>query len=75
MVAIHRRWYGRLDEVVGKLRRSVLDVNVEVEVKRGVNAGCRRTDRRPLQLIGKHGPGTTTYSFYLTQIPPNPLRP
>jgi putative transposase len=81
IVAVHRRWRGRavelegkrLDEVAEKLRRSVLDVEVEVEFKRRVYAGRRRTDRRRLRLIGVRDLETRTYWFYLTNIPPSDL--
>jgi putative transposase len=81
IVGVHRRWRGRavelegkrLDEVAEQLQRAVLDVEVEVEFKRRVYAGKRRTDRRQLRLLGVRDPKTRSYWFYLTNIPPSEL--
>ncbi len=81
IVAVHRRWRGRsielegkrLDEVAGNLKRSTLDVEVEVQFKRRVYNGHRRTDRRRLRLIGVRDAESGAYWFYLTNIPPSEL--
>ena len=59
IVATHRQWRGRsielvgkrLGEVAGRLKRDVLDVEVEVAFKRRVYGGIRRTARRRLRLV------------------------
>ncbi|MCC7411852.1 MAG: IS4 family transposase [Gammaproteobacteria bacterium] len=76
IVGVHRRWRGRtvalegkrLDEVAGHLRRATLDVEVEVEFRRRVYGGRRRTDRRRLRLIGVRDAESASYWFYLTNI-------
>ena len=76
IVGVHRRWRGRsieleghrLDEVADRLKREVLDVEVEVEFQRRVYAGRRRTDRRRLRLVGVRDPDSSSYWFYLTNI-------
>ena len=81
IVGVHRRWRGRsvalegrrLDEVAGLLKRSTLDVEVEVEFKRRVYNDRRRTDRRRFRLIGVRDADSGTYWFYLTNIPPDDL--
>jgi putative transposase len=78
IVGVHRRWRGRavdlegqrLSDVAGQLKRVVLDVEVEVEFKRRVYEGQRRTDRRDLRLVGVRDADSGRYWFYLTNIPP-----
>ena len=78
IVGVHRRCRGRsveligrrLDEVADKLKRAVLDVEVEVEFQRRVYAGRRRTARRRLRLVGVRDEDTGAYWFYVTNIPP-----
>lgn len=60
IVAGHRRWRGRalalegqrLDAVAAKLKRAVLDVEVEVQFQRRAYRGYQRTDRSRLRLVG-----------------------
>ena len=81
IVGIHRRWRGRsieiegqrLNDVAARLKRCTLDVEVEVEFKRRVYAGHRRTHRRRLRLIAVRDPATASYWFYLTSISPKAL--
>ena len=83
IVAPHRRWRGRamaleglrLSEVADRLRREVLDAEVEVEFQRRVYGGVRRTARRRLRLVGVRLPEASEYRFYLTNIPPETLTP
>ena len=64
IVAIHRQWRGRaielegkrLSEVASRLRRDILDVEVEVAFQRRVYAGIRRTDS-PSPALGR-GPAS-----------------
>ncbi|MDZ7751426.1 MAG: IS4 family transposase [Gammaproteobacteria bacterium] len=77
IVDVNRLWRGRsialegdrLNGVAGKLRRIALDVEVEVQFKRGVYDGQRGTHRRRFRLIGVRDPHTAGYWFYLTNIP------
>lgn len=81
IVATHRQWRGRsieldgkrLGEVAGRLKRDVLDVEVEVVFKRRVYGGIRRTARRRLRLVAVRLPDSTEYRFYLTNIDPDSL--
>ena len=81
IVATHRRWRGRsidlegvrLSEVADRLRREVLDVEVEVAFKRRVYSGIRRTARRTMRLVGVRLPGSREYRFYLTNVGPEEM--
>jgi len=78
IVRVHRRWRGRalalegrrLDEIATRLKRSVVDIEVEVEFKRRVYGGVRRTDRRLLRLVGVRHRDSGEYRFYVTNIAP-----
>ena len=81
IVATHRQWRGRaielvgkrLGEVAGRLKRDVLDVEVDVAFKRRGYGGIRRTARRRLRLVAVRLPESTDYRFYLTNIDPGSL--
>ena len=81
IVEVHRVWRGRsvnlvgekLREVEGRLHRTVLDAEVEVEFQRRGYCGVRRTARRRLRLVGVRHPETAEYRFYLTNISPEQL--
>jgi IS4 transposase len=83
IVATHRRWRGRaiplegihLSEVEERLRREVLDAEVEVAFQRRVYRGRRHTARRCLRLVGVRLPESSECRFYLTNIPPETLTP
>jgi len=76
-----RQWRGRsvplvgrrLREVAGRLKREVLDVEVEVSFRRRVYAGRRSGKRRRLRLVGVRDSNTGRYHFYLTNISPERL--
>ena len=76
IVAVHRRHRGRaidlvggkLDEVADRLQREELDVEIEVEFKRRVYAGRRRTARRRFRLVGLRDPSDGSYWFYVTNL-------
>lgn len=78
---MHRRWRGRavalegqrLADVADQLKRTVLDVEVEVEFKRRAYAGQQQTGRRHLRLVGVRDPDSGSYWFYLTNIPTDVL--
>ena len=63
----------RLKEVASRLKRDVLDVEVEVTFKRRVYGGIRRTARRRLRLVAVRLPESSDYRFYLTNIDPESL--
>lgn len=77
IVAVNRRWRGRsrslvgkrLQEVIGTLKRGVLDVMVEVEFKRRSYRGKQSTGVRTFRLVGILNPDTGEYHLYLTNIP------
>jgi IS4 transposase len=83
IVATNRRWRGasvpligrKVSEVIERLKREVLDVVVEVQVKRRVYRGVRHTDRQRFRLVGVRDPVTREYHLYLTNIPPDRLSP
>ena len=80
-MGVHRRWRGRavelvgrrLDEVADRLKREILDVEVEVEFRHRVYAGRRRMGRRRLRPVGVRDTDTGSYWFYLTNIAPHDL--
>jgi putative transposase len=81
VVALHRRWRGRSVPMVGRrvneflerLKREVIDAEVEVAFKRRIYGGIRHTDRERFRLVGVKDPVTGTYHLYLTNIPPERL--
>lgn len=83
VVALHRRWRGRsvpmmgrrVSEFLHRLKREVIDAEVEVAFKRRVYGGIRHTDRERFRLVGVKDPLTGTYHLYLTNIPPERLTP
>ena len=56
-----------------RLKREILDVEMEVEFQRRVYAGRRRMDRRRLRLVGVRDADSGSYWFYLTNIAPEDL--
>ena len=83
IVALHRRWRGqsvpllgqRVNDVLSRLQRQTIDVEVEVTVKRRVYGGVRHTNRECFRLVAVRDPLTHTYHAYLTNIPPERLGP
>ena len=81
IVATHRQWRGRsielvgkrLKEVAGRLKRDILDVEVEVAFKRRGYGDIRRTARRRPRLVAVRLPDSSEYRFYLTNIDPESL--
>lgn len=76
IVSVNRRWRGqsrtvvgrRLQEVLGMLQRDELDVQVEVEFKRRVYRGMKRSDRATFRLIAIRNHDSGTYHCYLTNV-------
>jgi len=81
VVGLHRRWRGRavpvlgrrVSEFVDQLQRQVIDVEVEVNVRRRAYAGIRHMDRERFRLVGVRDPATGEHHLYLTNIPPEKL--
>jgi putative transposase len=59
----------RLQEVLGSLRRPVVDFEVEVQFKRREYGGNRSRDRARFRLVGLRNAATGRYHLYLTNIP------
>ena len=78
ITATRRQWRGRsvplvgerLRDVIERLRREVLDVEVEVAFRRRVYAGSCSGARRSLRLVGVRNEETGRYHLYVTNIPP-----
>ena len=62
-----------LTEVASRLKRDILDVEVEVASKRRMYGGIRRAARHRLRLVGVRLPGSGHEPFYLTNIDPDSL--
>lgn len=63
----------RLHEVLGRLDREIIDVNVEVEFSRRVYAGRRRRARRVFRVVGILNPSTKEHHLYITNVPADRL--
>lgn len=81
IVAVHRSWRGRsvpvigqkLRQVVGRLRREILDVTVEVAFPRRSYGGRTHHDTQRLRVIGIRDVRTGQYHLYVTNVPPDKL--
>lgn len=81
ITATLRQWRGRsvpvvgerLREVLGRLRREEIDLEVEVEFRRRVYAGKRSGKQRTWRLVGILNAETHRYHLYLTNIPADRL--
>jgi len=60
----------RLSEVLPKLQRQVLDVEVDVEFKRRKYKGKQRKDTTTFRLVALYNAEERKYHAYLTNIPP-----
>lgn len=77
ITAVHRRWRGRsvdvvgrrLQDVLGRLRREVIDMEVELRFHRRPYGGHRSTARARFRLVGVRNEETGTYHLYVTNIP------
>jgi len=78
---VHQTWRGRARPMVGKkvqqamvgLKRHIIDMQVEVEVKRRIYRGQCRKVKHTFRLVGIRHPETGTYHLYMTNIPPSLL--
>lgn len=76
IVAAHRGWRGRSLDVVGqrlqdvlpRLQRALLDVEVELSFKKRVYNGVRATHRRTFRLVAVRNDQTGQYHGYLTNV-------
>jgi len=81
ITATLRQWRGRnvplvgerLQDVIARLKREVLDVEVEVAFRRRAYLGSRAGARRTLRLVGVRNADTGRYHLYVTNIPPGRL--
>ncbi len=81
ITATLRQWRGRrvplvgerLRDVIERLQREVLDVEVEVAFRRREYLGSRSGARRTLRLVGVRNTDTGRYHLYVTNIPPDRL--
>jgi len=81
ITAVHCRWRGasiplvgqRLADVLPRLKRQVLDVEVELTFKRRSYNGKRSVARARFRLVGVRNPGGEGYHLYLTNVPPEQL--
>jgi IS4 transposase len=81
ITAVHRRWRGaslplvgrRLQDVLGRLKREVLDVEVELTFRRRAYNGKRSAARARFRLVGVRNPKGEGYHLYLTNVPPEKL--
>ncbi len=81
IVSFHRQWRGQSIQLVGKhlkevlprLRRQVLDVEVEIQFKRRAYLGRQSRARRTFRLIALRNEETGGYHVYLTNLPADQL--
>ena len=77
IVAIHRKWRGRSVPVVGeylldvvkRLQRQILDVEIEVDFKRRRYGGKRSGASTRFRLVGVLDDETKEYHLYVTNLP------
>jgi putative transposase len=77
IVAIHRKWRGRSVPVVGerlldvlkRLQRQILDVEIEVDFKRRAYDGKRSGASTRFRLVGVLNEETKEYHLYITNLP------
>lgn len=77
ITAVHRRWRGRKVDVVGqrlqdvlaRLRREVIDMEVELRFHRREYNGVCSTARARFRLVGVRNQETGDYHLYVTNIP------
>ena len=77
IVAVHRTWRGasvplvgeKLQDVIPRLQRQEIDVEVEVKFRRRKYAGKRSSARERFRLVGLRNEQTKEYHFYVTNLP------
>jgi IS4 transposase len=81
IVAVHRRWRGqsvpvvgeKLQDVLGRLQREILDVQVEVSFDKRAYRGKHAKAQRTFRLIAVRDAQDHSYHVYLTNVPPDAL--
>jgi len=81
IVAVHRAWRGasvplvgeKLQDVIARLQREEIDVEIEVEFKRRKYAGKRSCARERFRLVGLRNGETKEYHLYVTNLPADRL--
>lgn len=83
IVAVHRKWRGasvplvgeRLQDVLARLQRQVLDVEIEVDFRRRTYGGKRSGATTTFRLVGVRDEETREYHLYITNLPPGGYPP
>jgi IS4 transposase len=81
ITAVHRQWRGRAVDVVGRrlqdvierLRRQSIDMEVELKFPRRSYGGHRSTGHARFRLVGVRNAETGDYHLYITNIPAEKL--
>jgi len=81
IVSTNRRWRGRsvplvgehLQDVLHRLHRQELDVNVEVSFKRRAYRGCQKQATTTFRVVAVRNAETGEYHVYVTNVPPGRL--
>ncbi len=81
ITAVYRQWRGRAVDVVGcrlqdvieRLRRQSIDMEVELKFPRRSYGGHRSTGRARFRLVGVRNAETGDYHLYITNIPAEKL--
>lgn len=81
ITAVHRRWRGRSVDVVGqrlqdvlrRLQREVIDMEVELRFQHRSYKGRQSTARERFRLVGVRNQETSEYHLYVTNIPVDKL--
>jgi IS4 transposase len=77
ITAAHRAWRGasvkivgeRLQDVLGRLQRKVIDVEIEANFSRRVYSGKRSGAKARFRLVGVFNEETDRYHLYVTNLP------
>jgi putative transposase len=81
ITAVHRQWRGRavdmvgcrLQDVIERLRRQSIDIEVELKFSRRSYGGRCSTARARFRLVGVRNEETGEYHLYITNIPAEKL--
>src|SRR5690606_4583292 len=63
----------KLQDVLGRLKRGILDVEVEMAFPRRAYAGKARRDKMRCRLVGIRNEESKEYHLYVTNVPPETL--